>query len=355
MAWQGLEGHDQIAERFRRAFLRGRLGGTYLFLGPAGIGKRSFALKLAQVLLCERVDPQSFSACQYCRSCLQVTAGSHPDLMLVSKPPDKAFIPLELLIGDRGQRGLQNVGLVGHLSLTSYSGRYRIAIIDDADHFNLEGANALLKTLEEPPAKAILILIGTSPARQLPTIRSRSQIIRFQPLSAELVASLLLQQGVVTDPTQARQLAQLAGGNLGRAEELMKTGLAELFLRWKAALAGRNFDVLTWSQELRGFVESVSKDSAVRRQLLQQIIALTVEFFRHALRNGHVTVNNQSENSLFAAEVQEMLARSPALSSERLMQCIEASLSLHELVERNVIPSLLIDDWLLQLWRLLNS
>ncbi|MBC7337307.1 MAG: AAA family ATPase, partial [Clostridia bacterium] len=113
MSWQGIEGHDAIAERFRRAFVRGRIGGTYLFVGPPGIGKRTFAQKLAQVLLCENPSKEAFAPCNACSACVQVISGTHPDLLLISKPPEKSFIPLEMLIGDRSERGTERAGLVG--------------------------------------------------------------------------------------------------------------------------------------------------------------------------------------------------------------------------------------------------
>ena len=100
-------------------------------------------------------------ACGHCPACLQAAAGSHPDLETVAKPPDKSFLPLELLIGDKEHR--MREGLCYRLSLRPLLGGRKIAVIDDADYLNAEGANSLLKTLEEPPPGSLLILIGTSP------------------------------------------------------------------------------------------------------------------------------------------------------------------------------------------------
>src|SRR5437763_10764143 len=95
-----VRGHEQIADRFRCALARGRLASTFLFVGPPGIGKRTFALKLAQGLLCERVPEMRLEPCGECSSCRQVASLNHPDVEIVAKPADKAFIPLDLLIGD---------------------------------------------------------------------------------------------------------------------------------------------------------------------------------------------------------------------------------------------------------------
>src|SRR5687768_8210504 len=95
-----LRGHAKTLDQFRRALQRGRLASTFLFVGPAGIGKRTFALTLAQGLLCERVPEERLEPCGACPSCHQVLAGSHPDVEVVKKPADKSFLPVELLIGD---------------------------------------------------------------------------------------------------------------------------------------------------------------------------------------------------------------------------------------------------------------
>ena len=109
MSWHGVCGHDGVVERFRRALARGRLASSFLFAGPEGIGKRTFALKLAQGLLCERRPEEALDPCEECPGCLQVAAGSHPDVALVSKPKDKSFLPLELLIGDKEHRMRQGL------------------------------------------------------------------------------------------------------------------------------------------------------------------------------------------------------------------------------------------------------
>src|SRR6476469_3932446 len=205
MTWQNIRGHDRVVEKFRRALARGRLASTFLFVGPSGIGKRTFALALAKGLLCERVPEARLEPCGECPSCLQVASLNHPDVEVISKPADKAFIPLELLIGDAEHR--MRAGLCYNIALKPYSGRRKISILDDADYLNKEGANCLLKTLEEPPPQSVLILIGTSEQRQLPTIRSRCQIVRFSPLTETDIAELLVSTGACSDPDRARQAA----------------------------------------------------------------------------------------------------------------------------------------------------
>ena len=104
MSWHGIEGHDSIVARFREALARGRLASTFLFVGPAGIGKRTFALKLAQALLCQDRPASALDPCERCPACVQVAALTHPDLEIVGKPRDKSAIPVETFIGDREHR-----------------------------------------------------------------------------------------------------------------------------------------------------------------------------------------------------------------------------------------------------------
>ncbi len=98
-SWSTLVGHQKIASWFRTAIQQGRLGGSFLLVGSPGIGKRTVANLLARTLLCESSDPQEMNPCGKCQACVQVEAETHPDVVRVSKPDDKSFIPLELLIG----------------------------------------------------------------------------------------------------------------------------------------------------------------------------------------------------------------------------------------------------------------
>src|SRR5262245_5025432 len=99
MAWKGILGHDAIVSKFERALGRGRLASTFLFVGPSGIGKRAFAEKVAQALLCPHSPPNRLDSCGTCDSCVQVAHRTHPDLHVVEKPADKSSIPLALFVG----------------------------------------------------------------------------------------------------------------------------------------------------------------------------------------------------------------------------------------------------------------
>lgn len=338
MGWQHLRGHARVVEWFRRAAGRGRLGGSFLFVGPEGIGKRSFALELARSLLCQRTRPEHWEACGQCPACQQVAAGTHPDLLTVAKPPDKAFLPLELLIGDAEHR--MRDGMCYHLALRPLAGRYRVALIDDADYLNKEGANCLLKTLEEPPPHALLILIGTSPQRQLPTIRSRCQIVRFAPLEVDVVAELLLSSGACSEPQLAREAALRSGGSLEQARWWCdRDNLA--FRRQMLQHLARLSDVPAAAQLATQFVEAASKESAARRQRLKLVLGLGQELFQAVLR--------QQESGLTSGEAE--LAEAAAVAARQMppgaaLGCLEVGLQALAAVEANASPVLVIEWWL---------
>ena len=224
MSWTHIQGHDRWIQVFADVVRQNRLGHAYLFLGPPGVGKRLFAAELAKTLLCENRG-EAFAACDRCPSCLLVDAGTHPDFFAVERPEGKNELPVEVIRG-----------LCRDFSLKSARGHGKMAILDDADDLNDEAANCFLKTLEEPPPRSVIFLIGTSRDRQLPTILSRCQLIRFAPLPEELVQELLRQQGVPAELLP--RLTKLADGSPGQALALADPALWEFRQRALTALAG---------------------------------------------------------------------------------------------------------------------
>ncbi len=219
-SWSTLIGHPKIANWFSTAIRQGRLGGSFLLVGSPGIGKRTVANLLARTLLCDSSDPKQMDPCGKCQACVQVAAETHPDVVRVSKPADKSFIPLELLIGPSDAR--MQAGFCRDLRLKPMAGHRKVAILEDADFLNEEGANCLLKTLEEPPPGAVVLLIGTSEQRQLPTIRSRCQIIRLGPLSVEDATKLLREvHHVEATNDQIGDAIEISGGDMHVAARLL--------------------------------------------------------------------------------------------------------------------------------------
>jgi DNA polymerase-3 subunit delta' len=339
MGWHGIDGHDAIVEHFRRALQRQRLASSFLFVGPAGVVKRTFAIKFAQALLCERHPEERLDPCEACPTCIQVSAGTHPDLDLIGKPEDKSFIPLELLIGDPEHR--RREGLCARIALKPYGGGRKIALIDDADFLNAEGANALLKTLEEPPPRSLLILIGTSPAKQLPTIRSRCQLIRFQPLPSEIVARLLIDQGVTASPAEAERLASLSEGSIERAKGLVDPELGNFRRRLFRELEKGTFDGPRLGRSIAQFVESAGKEAPARRQRLHLVVRFAADFYRELLR---AEVGADAGTDVDLQEAVRQTLRQPQ-DLDRIARRLDRCLDADQQIDRNANQATLIEAW----------
>ncbi len=340
MSWHGIQGHDAVVELFRRALERKRLASSFLFAGPSGIGKRTFALKLAQAMLCTERPEAALDPCETCPSCTMVLAGTHPDVDLVSKPADKAFLPLELLIGQREHR--RQEGLCHNIGLKPFLGGRKIAVIDDADFLNAEGANCLLKTLEEPPPQSVLILVGTSPAKQLPTIRSRCQLVRFRPLAPEVVAELLLSKGLVPDAAQAQRLAEHSEGSIQRAVELADPDLWAFRSTLYEHLSAPVLDSVRFAPGISAFVDEAGKEASARRGRLRQVIGFAARFYQGLLRaQGGAALPEDPDLRRF---VDEALRARPGgdAAAAQLDRCLEAL----EQIDRNANQSTLIEAWL---------
>ncbi|MBN2022784.1 MAG: DNA polymerase III subunit [Pirellulales bacterium] len=344
MPWHGIYGHDAVVERFRRALGRGRLASSFLFAGPVGVGKRTFALKLAQALLCETRPEADLDPCGGCPACAQVGAQTHPDLFLVAKPADRAFVPLELLIGDKEHR--MREGLCHDISLKPFRGGRRVAILDDADFLNAEGANCLLKTLEEPPPRSVLILLGTSPARQLPTIRSRCQIVRFAALPEAVVADLLVEHGHARGMDEARRIAAMAEGSLARAIDLAGTDVETFRQTLVSELARPALDSVRLAATVMAFVDEAGREAARRRDRLRQVLSLAAEHYRGRLRPA---VSATPRN---AAAVSQPSHSAPSSGTEGVCGCLERCLDALEQVDRNAHPTTLVECWLDDLARI---
>lgn len=284
MRWSDLRGHVLPQLQFRRALIAGKLANSYLLIGPEGCGKRQFSLLLAKTLLCETNPPEQWDPCGVCTDCRLVEAGTHPDLIEIAKPPERSTIPLELLIGHRDLR--MQEGLCHQLSLRPARGRRKVAIIDDADHLSEEAANCMLKTLEEPPLDSILLLLGTSEQRQLPTIRSRCQVIRCPGLTVADCAHLLLQEDGVGDPDEAERLATFYRGDLAQARFWnTPERRAQREQLWNEL--GAAGDLVKLIDEVQGLVSHEADDVAAEKRVrLRAVLQLALERQRQDLRRA---------------------------------------------------------------------
>jgi DNA polymerase-3 subunit delta' len=257
----------------RRNLTQGRLPHAFLFVGQEGVGKNTFARRFAQGLLCERRREIDLDPCGACPPCLQVEAGTHPDLLYVVKPEDKHELPISVIRE-----------LCLELGLKPMRGSRRIAIVDDADDLSEEAANAFLKTLEEPPPGSVLILIGTSAEIQLDTIVSRCRVVRFDPLPEAELAAVLLEHGLAGDAREASRLAKVGEGSLGRARGLANIDLETFRRSLIDELSDRRgFDAAALARRIETFVKEAGKESVAQRDRASLLIGELARLFRSVL------------------------------------------------------------------------
>lgn len=203
MSFEDIKGQDSALLLLKRSIESNKLSHAYIFLGPGGIGKKTVALNVAKGLNCG--DAKDGSPCDRCACCKKIDALNHPDVFLLKPDKDGASIGI-----DKVRELIKNIGL------KPYEARRKVYIIDDAGLMTHEAANAILKTLEEPPAGSVIILVAESLDEILPTIQSRSQIVKFFPLKPDAVKDILIKECGM-DPTKAAVLSRISSGSIGAA------------------------------------------------------------------------------------------------------------------------------------------
>lgn len=331
MSWSNIRGHDAQVRAFEHVYRRGRLAHAYLFAGPPGIGKRTFAVELGKALLCEAPGRARFEACGQCPACLLVAAGTHPDLFVTGRPEDSLEVPIEAI------RELCHA-----FSLKPARGRHKVAILDDADDLNPEAANCFLKTLEEPPPGAMLVLVGTSAERQLPTIVSRCQVVRFSPLPDAVVEELLRREEL-EDPQLVPLLTKLGQGSPGQARALADPGLWAFRKNFLRGLVQGDTDTVALAKEWTEFTEEAGKESAAQRRRAGQVLRMLIEFLRDALRvasGGTPRQSHPEDPPLFDVLNQKVGAEAMLQLIDR---CLEAQAQLEGWVQLALVLESVLD------------
>ena len=205
MPFSDIIGHERPKTILQASLRQDRIAHAYLFHGDEGIGKRLVALRFAQALNCESGDGSD--ACGACRSCMQIEARTHPDFLAVEPDPELANPQIKI----EQIRDLEH-----QIAYHPLVGRKKVFLIDDADRMTLGAANALLKTLEEPPDHSVLLLVSGRPSALPATVRSRCQSLRFTPPArTQVEAALILKREI--PPADARLLAAASQLRLGAA------------------------------------------------------------------------------------------------------------------------------------------
>jgi DNA polymerase-3 subunit delta' len=324
-----LIGHEAVEAVLRQNFDAGRLPHALLLSGPRGIGKATLAFRLARYVLSAPGEGASLDILGVPAPAgkglavppesgvfHRVTAGGHADLLTVERAydPRRKRLRGEIVVDDAREIG-------AFLRLTPAEGGWRVVIVDGADEMNRNAANSLLKILEEPPRRALLILVAHSPGRLLPTIRSRCRHVALSPLSQAAVRDRLARYCPDLGGKEAEAIVKLAEGSIGRALELVASGGVELSNTLTGMLTRRGgIDVVA----LHGFAGRLARADAedsyrtveelLRQHLAQQAIA--------AARDG--TPAKAARWARVRAEIGEEFARADGLNLDKKQTIMSA-------------------------------
>ena len=343
-----LRGHTEIATRLL-AELRTRPSHAYLFSGPRGIGKALVATSLAHALLCERSPGEHFCCtiglcpvreapqtertraragdadaprCDCCSACVQISTGVHPDFTYISRPPGRVDVLIE-----------QVRELIVRLGTRPSRGAFRIAIIDDAETLNIPAQNALLKTLEEPPGHAIIIMVTSSERALLDTVRSRTRTVRFPALKIADLEAILASRGV-DDKARASSLALLARGSAAHALALAageEPPMKELLAALSNAKSVDFARAQALAQEFFANRDGAAANFELLARLLEEIL------FCKLLK---------TDFAAFPPKVAETMAQlAEQVGVDALVKCIDAAVRASEAIEGMANPRLQAENW----------
>jgi DNA polymerase-3 subunit delta' len=337
MPFRDVVGHVRLIDLLARSVSGGTLPPSLLFAGPSGVGKQLTAIAVAQALNCtdgSRFTVRDFAdACGACAACSRIARGVHPDVLLVS-PNENGNIKIEPIRDaiDRAQ-------------YRPFEGRKRVVIIDDADALVSQAQNALLKTLEEPAASSVFILVTARPDMLLPTVLSRCPQLRFRPLPVEDIVTGLIARD--RSEAEARAVAATADGSLGQALQTSAGDLVESRERARIVLeeAARERDPARRIEAAQNLLAKPTGGITERQQLATHLRAMAV-----LLRDVEVVATGADDGALANADLRPVLERlTNAYRGARGTQAFAAIDRALFALERNAGVKLVADWLVLQL------
>jgi DNA polymerase-3 subunit delta' len=304
---------------------RGEFRHAYLFCGPPGLGRRTLALRFAQALNCPTpLEPGV--PCGTCRDCKQIEGMRHPDINIIQADSEGGTLKVDQV------REVQRA-----LSLKPYQVNYRVALFLRFQEANDNAANALLKTLEEAPSHAVLILTADNPEQLLPTIISRCEILRLRPLPIATVEKDLISRGVDTE--RARLLAHISGGRPGYARTLVDD--ATLLEKREERLDDLQSLLPAARVEKFSYADKLARD----KDAMRQTISFWLSYWRDVMlrtAQAETPLVNVDRN----LEIEDLATRMDLSSARHVVSGLEDAL---EKLERNVNSRLLAEVLLLDL------
>lgn len=342
MPFTALLGHRRLQGLLGGAVARGALPQSLIFAGPEGVGKRTLALALAQLLNCRQLvttpaspDAAALDACGSCSSCRRIAHGTHPDVLTVP--------------GDVSIDGIREV--TSAAAFRPFEGRRRVFILDEADALSPAVQNALLKTLEEPTASSQFVLVTARPDMLLPTVRSRCPALRFGRVPVDDVGRWLVERHGI-EPLRAREAAFVSEGSPGRAlaeatgqSDATRT-LAEQFVQEAASASAparrlKLATVLLEPAERGGRGRPKGTRASSERELLRD----RLDAVGAVLRDLGVAAAGGDDRWVARPAAPHVRALASRLGAGRLAEAYAAVGRARAALERNVSPKL-VADWL---------
>jgi DNA polymerase-3 subunit delta' len=321
-----LLGHTWAVNLLKNSISTGRIRHAYLFSGPKGIGRRTLALRLAQAINCNEFD-KSGNPCGVCRSCRLIGNMQHPDLSTVQAEVVAGNLKVDQI------RDLQHC-----LSLTPYEARFRVALILRFEEANQNAANALLKTLEEPPSQVVMMLTAQDPEALLPTVVSRCELFRLRPLSIhELANGLQAQYGLSSE--EANLLAHISGGRPDYALELHQD--PDLMYKRETWLEDHKRLLSANRVERFSYADTLAND----RESIGYILPVWSSFWRDVL----LVISGSSVPLTNFDQVKEINMLANKIDLRKAKKMVEVLDRTRELINRNVNPRLTLEVLLLDL------
>jgi DNA polymerase III subunit delta' len=327
-------GHDKIKKFLQSGIVNDSLAHAYFFYGVDGIGKEQVAKTFAKSLICQEFRAKPVP-CNICKSCEQFDKGLYADLYYVEREENEKTGKKKKNISVSQIRELQK-----KLNKRSFHNSYKVVIINEAEYLNKEACNCLLKTLEEPNAKTILILISNNKSSILPTILSRCQIFKFSPIISTDIYNDLVQKGI--DRTSANEISRLSLGRVGKAFEYANEN--EKF----EELKDFNRQVLELIKENAvtrfKIIEKLAKknaDTEKIKNLLNYLITVFRDLYFMKSYNNHLICNIYLENDL------KLLT--DRFSFLQITAIVKEAEKTKTLIARNINPQLALENLVLMI------
>ncbi len=325
-------GHDRAVAALQRGLDSDRVSHSFLIAGPPQVGKTTLALDIARAVNCESDD----RPCGDCGQCRRISSGLHPDVRIVGLEKARSG-RLRTLIGIEQVRDVQR-----EISLLPFEGRYRVIVFENAELLSEEAANSLLKTLEEPPERVLIVLAATDTRAMLPTIVSRCRLVQLRPVPAAVITELLVERKDVSRD-RAREVAGLASGRAGWAVQAAED--SDMLKRVSDTLDEIEAVVRNPLTERFDYAAGLADRFPRDRRSVYTELELWLSWWRDVLLVGQ----EKPELVSNVARIESLTQTAKELPPTSVTNAIKTVMRTTFLLERNVSPRLALEGMMLKL------